>query len=132
MVTLIGGYQPVLYFNACLFKPVDVLVTDYKLIYNPEENSILAKGFASSPTPFALFLGFKTDLNSDLKKIFDIKYCESGYKDGVAFSRCLGFLRENLDDADIAYMALYSKNTYGGGYSTLTKLSEFQKIVLIK
>ena len=132
MVTLIGGYQPVLYYDACLFKLVDVSVSEYKLIYNPEENSILVEGFASCATPFALFLGFKTDLDSDIKKIFFVIYCESGFKDGVAFSGGFGYARENLDDVDIAYLALYSKNSYGGYNSTLSQLTEFQKIVLVK
>jgi hypothetical protein len=131
-VTLIGGYQPVLYFNACLFKPVDVLIADYELIFNPEENSILVKAFASCETPFALFLGFKTDLESDLEKIFSVIDCESGYRDGVGFSKDIGYARENLDDVDIAYLALYSKNYYGGDYPSLIQLSEFQKIVLVK
>jgi len=133
MVTLIGGYQPVLYYGANLFKPVDVAVSEYKLIYNPQENTILAEGFASSETPFDLYLGYKTDLNSNIKKFFSVAYCNSGYKDGVAFSDGIGFLEQNLDGDVNIYMALYSRNYFEYlQYSTLIQLTEFQKLVLVK
>ena len=132
MVTLIGGYQPVLYYDACLFKPVDVSVSEHQLIYYPEDYKVWSEGFAISTTPFMLVLGFKKDLNSDIIRIATVIDCESVYKDGVTFSGGFrNFIKANLHGADSVYTALYSKNSFGGGYSTLKQLSEFQKKKLL-
>ena len=70
--TLIGGIQPVYYYDAKIYKPVDILLLDHTIYYENNSKSVIAKGNVNVSTPYSIYLGYKTSLTDDFVRFFII------------------------------------------------------------
>ncbi len=139
--TLIGGIQPVYYYDAKIYKPVDILLLDHTIYYENNSKSVIAKGNVNVSTPYSIYLGYKTSLTDDFVKFFIIYWTETIYQPQSDFFSG-GIWYPNFEGNKTLYLALYSTNTYERGYSyykdgkyyyelgSLVKLTDFEKITI--